>query len=121
MMICNYLSFLIEETWVDWQDKIYYLGLFYFLYWQISICLAGYGPSKLFDTGLWDPTGRAFVLRCHQRAWILHGVHPFFGPDEWAGEPVFLTLSVAPQPLCTEGVGKGYNSSCFGCSFHVST
>ena len=22
MMICNYLSFLIEETWVDWQDNI---------------------------------------------------------------------------------------------------
>ena len=22
MMICNYLSFLIEEIWVDWQDNI---------------------------------------------------------------------------------------------------
>ena len=21
MMICNYLSFLIEEIWVDWQDN----------------------------------------------------------------------------------------------------
>ena len=54
----------------------------------------GYGPSKLFDTGLWDSAGRAFILRCHQRAWISHGAHTFFGPGEWAGEPVFLTLSV---------------------------
>ena len=22
MMICNYLSFLIEEVWVDWQDNV---------------------------------------------------------------------------------------------------
>ena len=22
MMICNYLSFLIEEIWVDWQENI---------------------------------------------------------------------------------------------------
>ena len=53
----------------------------------------GYGPSKLSKTGLWDLAGRAFVLRWHQGAWISHGVHNFFGLGEWAGEPVFLTLS----------------------------
>ena len=34
------------------------------------------------------------MLRCHQRVLILHGAHPFFGPSEWAGEPVFITLSI---------------------------
>ena len=48
------------------------------------------------------------------------GIHHFFGLDEWAGKPVFLTLSVAPQPLCTESVGKGCNSSRIDCGFHVS-
>ena len=32
MMICNYLSFLIEEIWVDWQDNILFgIILFYVL------------------------------------------------------------------------------------------
>ena len=53
----------------------------------------GYEPSKLFDTGLWDPAGRPFVFRWHQGAWISHGAHPFFGLGEWASEPIFLTLS----------------------------
>ena len=48
------------------------------------------------------------------------GTHHFFGLGEWAGEPVFLTLSVAPQPSCTEGVGKGRNSSRINCGFHSS-
>ena len=31
----------------------------------------------------------------------------FFGFGEWACEPIFQTLSVALQPLCTVYVGKG--------------
>ena len=48
------------------------------------------------------------------------GMHHLFGLGEWAGRLVFLTLSVAPQPLCTESVGKGCNSSRIDCGFHVS-
>ena len=48
------------------------------------------------------------------------GTLHFSGLGEWAGRPVFLTLSVAPQPLCTECVGKGCNSSHIDCGFHVS-
>ena len=47
-------------------------------------------------------------------------MHHLLGLGEWAGRPVFLTLSVAPQPLCTESVGKGYNSSRIDWGFHVS-
>ena len=42
----------------------------------------------------------------------------------WAGElntwPISLSLSIAPQPLCTDCVGKGCNYSYDGCYFHVS-
>ena len=43
-----------------------------------------------------------------------------FGLSEWEGELIFFTPSVAPQPLCTEYVGKGCNSSRIGCNFHLS-
>ena len=46
--------------------------------------------------------------------------HCSFGLGEWDSEPISLPLSVAPQPLCTDCVGKGCNSSCNGCYFHVS-
>ena len=46
---------------------------------------------------------------------------PFLGLGEWDSGPISLPPSVAPQPLCTDCVGKGCNSSCNGCYFHVST
>ena len=47
-------------------------------------------------------------------AWALHWAPCSFGLGEWDAEPIFLTTSVAPQPLCTNCVGKGCNSSCNG-------
>ena len=53
-------------------------------------------------------------------AWVLHGAHHSFGLGEWDIGPISLSPSVAPQPLCTDCVGKGCNSSCNSCYFHVS-
>ena len=62
----------------------------------------------------------AFVLAWKAGAWVLHLACFFFGLGEWAYEPIFQTLSVAPQPLCTICVGKGCNVSHIGCDCHVS-
>ena len=115
MMICYYFSFFIDEIWLDWQDNILFI-----LFGRIKSDLQDMGLPSYPKAGLWDLVGQALILCWHQGAWISHGAHHFFGLGEWAGEPVFLTLSVAPQPLCTECVGKGCNSSRIGCGFHVS-
>ena len=44
MMICNYLSFLIEEIWVDWQNNI--------LFGIILFSVFGEFQSDLRDVGL---------------------------------------------------------------------
>ena len=63
---------------------------------------------------------RPFALGWYGGAWVLYWAHHSFGLGEWDSEPISLPPSVAPQPLCTDCVGKGYNSSCNGCYFHVS-
>ena len=50
----------------------------------------------------------------------LHGAYHSFRLGEWDIGPISLSPSIAPQPLCTDCVGKGCNSSCNGCYFHVS-
>ena len=114
MMICHYFSFLIDEIWLDWWNNIL-LFLFSALtelnlicgIWASSIILdrplGSRGPGLHFELASGGP-----------------GAHHFFGLGEWAGKPVFLTISVAPRPLCTECVGKGCNSSRIDCGFHVS-
>ena len=62
---------------------------------------------------------RTFALDWHGGAWVLHWAHHSFGLGEWDSEPISLPSSVAPQPLCMDCVGKGCNSSCNGCYFHV--
>ena len=113
MMICHYFSFLIDEIWLDWWNNIL-LFLFSALtelnlicgIWAFSIIrdrpLGSSGPGLHFELASGRP-----------------GTHHFFGLGKWAGEPVFLTLSITPQPLCTECVGKGCNSSRINCGFHV--
>ena len=63
---------------------------------------------------------QTFALGWYGGAWVLLGAHHFFGLGEWDIGPICLSSSVAPQPLCTDCVGKGYNSSYNGCYFHVS-
>ena len=48
------------------------------------------------------------------------GLGSFLGLASGLVSLIFQTLSVAPQPLCTMYVGKGYNVSRIGCNFHVS-
>ena len=51
----------------------------------------------------------------------LLGLPLFWGPVDGPGNGAyFQTLSAAPQPLCTDCVGKGCNCSCVDCYFHVS-
>ena len=40
--------------------------------------------------------------------------------SRWDIWPIYLSLSVSPQPLCTDCVGKGCNCLCDGCYLHVS-
>ena len=114
MMICHYFSFLIDEIWLDrWNNILLFIfsaltelnmicGI-----WAFSIIrdwpLGSRGPDLHFGLASGGPE-----------------THHFFGLDEWAGKLFFLTLSVAPQPLCTECVGKGCNSSRIDCGFHMS-
>ena len=49
------------------------------------------------------------------------GLPFFWGPANGpANGAYFQTPSAAPQPLCTDFVGKGCNCSCVDCYFHVS-
>ena len=56
-------------------------------------------------------SGLGFRFGLVSGAWVFHWAYFFFGPEEWACTPFFQTPSVAPQPLCTVHVGKGYNVS----------
>ena len=66
--------------------------------------ISSFGPNR---------SGLRFGLVSND-AWVLRWALHSFGLGEWDGEPIFLTPSVAPQPLCTDCVGKGCNSSCNG-------
>ena len=118
-MICHHFSFLTDEIWLGWQDnKLLRIILFsVFAKYNLICRIWTFQIIQERPLGLAD---QAFVLGWHRGAWILHWTHHSFGLGEWEGKPVFLTPSVAPQPLCTECVGKGYNSSRIGCDFHVS-
>ena len=54
---------------------------------------------------------RIFALGWYGRAWVLHWAHHSLGLGEFDSEPIYLPSSVAPQPLCTDCVGKGCNFS----------
>ena len=86
MMICHYFPFLIDEIWLSWWNNIL-LFLFFALtelnlicgIWAFSIIrdrpMGSHGPSLHFELASEGP-----------------GMHHFFGLDEWADKPVFLTL-----------------------------
>ena len=63
---------------------------------------------------------RTFALGWYGGVWVLLGAHHSFGLGEWDIEPISLSPSIAPQPLCMDCVGKGCNSSYNSCYFHVS-
>ena len=88
MMICHYFYFLIYEIWLDlWNNNIL-LFIFYALtelnlicgIWVFSIILdrplGSWGPGLHFELASGGPR-----------------THHFFGLGEWAGKPIFLTLS----------------------------
>ena len=75
------------------------------------------GRVWTFQLGL---ASRIFTLGWYGGAWMLYWAHHSFELGEWDSEPISLPPSVAPQPFCTDCVGKGCNSSCNSCYFHVS-
>ena len=119
MMICYYLSFLIDKIWLDRQDNILLGVILFFVLPKHNLICRIWTFQFIQDRPL-GLAGRAFVLGWYRGAWVLRWAYHSFGLGEWDGEPIFLTLSVAPQPLCTDCVGKGSNSSRIGCDFHVS-
>ena len=99
-MICHYFSFLIDEIWLDWWNNIL-LFLFSALtelnlicgIWAFSIIqdrpLGSCGPGLHFELASGEP-----------------GTHHFFGLGEWAGKPIFLTLSMTIKKYVCERVRK---------------
>ena len=67
-----------------------------------------------------EASGLGFCFGLTPRAWVFHRDCLIFEPGKWACAPIFQTLSVGPQLLCTVCVGKGCNVSHIGCDFHVS-
>ena len=91
----EYSSPYIRRMWVDWPG----MGLPIFS----NPCFGPIEPGPFFGL-LWRDTGVARTPL-------------FFWAGEWNTWPVSLSLSVAPQPLCTDCVGKVYNYSCSGLLF----
>ena len=115
MMNCYYLSFLIDEIWLDLQDNI-----FYFPY--------------LWETSHNRPLGRAdwtFIMGWHQKglnadvkraecfkghasplgfsewACVFLWARLFLGPGEWACEPYFSNPISCPPALVYSVRGQG--------------
>ena len=86
-MICHYFSFLIDEIWLDWWNNIL-LFLFSALT-ELNLIYGIWTFSIIWDRPLgYRRPGLPFELTSGGP-----GTHHFFGLGEWAGKPVFLTLS----------------------------
>ena len=92
MMICHYFSFLINEIWLDWWNNIL---LFLFSAFTVLNLIYGIRASSIIlDRPLGSRgSGLHFGLASGGPG-TLH----FSRLGEWAGRPVFLTLSIAPSP-----------------------
>ena len=81
--------------------------------------LAEYGPSHFSKSVFWARlAGPLFGLLWRDTGMARSPLR--FWAGEWDTWPISLSLSVAPQPLCTDCVGKGCNYSYNGCYLHVS-
>ena len=87
MMICHYFFFLIDEIWLDWWNNIL-LFLFSALT-ELNLICGISAPSIILDRPL-GSRGPGLHFELASRG---PGAHNFFGLDEWADKPVFLTLS----------------------------
>ena len=113
----NLPSLLVRFCWI---------GRIIYIVWGYSIFCIGETQSDLQDMDLpiysrsaFGPSEPGLHFGLVPRGLgIALGAYGELG--EWACEPFFQTPSVAPQPLCTECVGKGCNYSRISCSFHVS-
>ena len=86
MMIRHYFSFLIDEIWLDWWNDIL-LFIFSTLTKLNLIC-------RIRAFSIRDrPLGSSRSGLHFELASGGPGTHHFFGLDEWADKPVFLTIS----------------------------
>ena len=110
----------ISEIWLDLQDNMLLRIFLFLLSMGFSLICRMWAFSIIHNR----PLGRAdyaFALGWKPGTWVFYLTRFFFGLGEWVCEPIFQTPSIAPQPLCTVHVGKGYNFSRIECDFHVST
>ena len=100
-MICHYFSFLIDEIWFDWWNNI--LLFLFSVLMELNLICGIWASSIILDRRLGSRgPGLHFELASGGP-----GTHYFFGLGERAGKPVFLTLSVAPQPFVYGKRGQG--------------
>ena len=71
MMTCYYLSFLIEEIWLDLQDNIL-LGVILFSVLAKHNRICRIWTFQFIQGRPLGLAGRVFVLGWYQRAWVLH-------------------------------------------------
>ena len=97
-MICYYLSFLIDEIWLDRQDNILLGVIIFSVLAKHNLIYRIWTFQSIQDRPL-GLASRAFVLGWYRGAWVLHCAHHSFGLGEWDGEPIFLTLSYSKKDM----------------------
>ena len=98
MMICYYLSFLIDEIWLDRQDNIL-LGVILFSVLVKHNMICRIWTFQFIQDRPLGLASRAFILGWYRGAWVLYCAHHSFGLGEWDGEPIFLTLSYSKKDM----------------------
>ena len=81
MMSYYYLSFLIGEIWLDWQDIIL-LGIILFSVLVKCDLICRIWTFQIIQDRPLSPADKALVLGWD--SWILYWAHRFFGLGEWA-------------------------------------
>ena len=115
MTNCYYLSFLIDEIWLDLQDNIFYFPYHwetfhnrpsgradwtFILGWHQKGWNADVGRAEDFD-------GQASPLGFSDWACVFRWAGLFLGPDKWACQPYFSNPISCPPALVYGVRGQG--------------
>ena len=108
MTNCYYLSFLIDEIWLDLQDNIFYFPYHwetfhnrpsgrtdwtFILGWHQKSLNADIGRAEGFD-------GQASPLGFSEWACVFRWARLFLGPSKWVCEPYFSKPYQLPPSPC---------------------
>ena len=117
--IVNYFIFLIDVIYFDLQHNMLSGIILFPLSMGSSLIYRMWAFSIIHNWPL-GSADWALILGWRLRPERFNGRTSSLGLASGPASPLFQTLSVAPQPLCTMCVGKGCNVSRTGCNFHVS-